>query len=232
MSVLLVLLMFTIVVLVHYVRKRAQRYIPAVAEQRTRPSSRFDSRLALEVPPGYFFHPCHTWAAEESRQLLRVGMDHFAANLFGKIGRIDITKPNRWVRQGQKLMTITVDGTSVELLSPVEGTVTFLNQAALENPEVVTADPLGKGWMAEIKPANFDTDRKNLLQGAMAMSWMRNSTVLLREICSESPALAQDGGRPIPGVLQRVSPELRKQLLKEFLQSVPIGENQSTCQHI
>ncbi|HVO63822.1 MAG TPA: glycine cleavage system protein H [Terriglobales bacterium] len=186
----------------------------------------------MELPPGYFFHPCHTWAVEESWQLIRVGIDQFAANLFGNIARIDITSPNHWVRQGQKLMTITIDGTSVELPSPVEGKVTSLNQEALDKPDVVTDDPLCKGWMAVITSTSFDSDRKNLLQGATAASWMRNSVVLLREICSQSPVLAQDGGRPITGVLKQVSPELRKRLAKELLQSLLVEEIQTTTQHL
>lgn len=223
MSVLLVLLMFAIVMIVGYYLERNQpRYMPAAAgsENRVNPTP-FAGRLATEVPPGYLFHPCHTWAFDEGWQAIRVGVDHFAATLFGKIDNITVTTPNRWVRQGQKLMTLTFDGVSVELPSPVEGTVISVNRPALEDPSVICTDPLHEGWLAVIKAASFESDRKNLIQPAMAESWMRNSAVLLQHMCSQEPALAQDGGRPIQGVLKRISPELRKKVIREFLLTVP-----------
>ena len=44
---------------------------------------------------------------DEGRQNARVGIDAFAANLFGKIDSIEVADLNRWVRQGQKLCTVT-----------------------------------------------------------------------------------------------------------------------------
>jgi glycine cleavage system H lipoate-binding protein len=234
MSVLLVLLMFMLVMILgHFLRHTEQRYTAAPKEKTSRSSlPYFETKLGMEVPRRYFFHPCHTWAVDEGWQLIRVGIDEFAANVFGKVDQISVTNPNRWVRQGQKLMTITVSGISVDLPSPIEGTVKSVNGAALENPDLVTTDPFCKGWMAVIKAASFDTDQKNLMQGAMVAPWMRNSMVLLRDICSQSPALAQDGGRPITGVLKRVSPELRKKLVKEFFLTVPAEEVQPASQHL
>ena len=203
---------------------------PAATVRRFRPL--IESKFGMDVPSGYCFHPCHTWAVDEGWQLIRVGVDKFAVNLFGKIEHIDVAGLYRWVRQGQKLMTITVAGISVDLPSPVEGALTAVNRAALENPELVTSDPFCEGWIAVIKSHCFATDEKNLMQGAMVAPWMRNSIVLLREMCSQSPALAQDGGPPLAGVLNRVSPELRNRLVKEFFLTVPVVPFQPTNQQV
>ena len=55
-------------------------------------------------------------------------------------------EPNRWVRQGQKLITLTSDGTSMDLLSPVEGVVMAINNDVLREPSLVTNDPY-REWM-------------------------------------------------------------------------------------
>lgn len=231
MSVLLALLMFALVMILGHLLKRGAR-LSAIAPAETLRHFRplIESKLGMDVPTGYCFHPCHTWAVDEGWQLIRVGMDRFAANLFGKIEHIDVAGLYRWVRQGQKLMTITVGGISVDLPSPVEGALTAVNRAALDNPDLVTTDPLCDGWIAVIKSQCFATDEKNLLHGAMAAQWMRNSFVLLREMCSQSPVLAQDGGPPLPGLLNRVSPELRNRLLKEFFLTEPVLPTQPTKQ--
>ncbi|MBZ5658626.1 MAG: glycine cleavage system protein H [Acidobacteriia bacterium] len=231
MSVLLVLLMFALVMILgHLLKRGAQLSATVRAETARRVRPLIESNFGMDAPRGYCFHPCHTWAVDEGGQLIRVGVDKFAVNLFGRIEHIDVAGLYRWVRQGQKLMTITLGGISVDLPSPVEGTVTAVNRAALENPELIATDPFCEGWIAVIKSQCFDTDRKNLMHEAMAAQWMRDSFVALREMCSRSPALAQDGGPALSGLLNRVSPELRNRLVKEFFLTVPVVPAQPTNQ--
>ncbi|HEY6939007.1 MAG TPA: hypothetical protein VI424_17740, partial [Terriglobales bacterium] len=86
---------------------------------------------AVELPAGYYFHPSHTWMAEHGKATARVGMDGFAANLVGRVQQISVVGEQRWVRQGQKLLTLAGECGTVELLSPVEGVVAAIN------PEVI-----------------------------------------------------------------------------------------------
>ncbi len=37
-----------------------------------------------------------------------------------------------------------------ELFSPVSGTVTEVNQAAVDDPSVVNSDPFGAGWLLKV----------------------------------------------------------------------------------
>ena len=106
MSVLLALLMFALVMLLGCLFARREKF-SAKAHVGTEGRPRYRSSegtFGLQVPQGYCLHPCHTWALEEGWQLVRVGLDNFAANLFGSIEHIDAASPCRWVRQGQKLM--------------------------------------------------------------------------------------------------------------------------------
>ena len=171
-----------------------------------------------ELPRGYCFHPGHTWMAEKGRDMARVGMDGLAANLMGgKVHKIAVTGEQRWVRQGQKLMTVTGDAGSVELLSPLEGVVSALNPEVMKDPELALRDPYGEGWVCVIKSPEMEANRRNLMQGSLAASWMQNSLRRLRNVLAQAdPALAQDGGMPLPGALRKLSPELRKQVINEF----------------
>jgi hypothetical protein len=50
--------------------------------------------------------------------------------------------------------------------------------------------------------------------------WMQNSVSRLNAMLSgPSPALAQDGGLPIDGLLPKLTPELKQQVVKEFFLS-------------
>jgi glycine cleavage system H protein len=220
------------VVISHFLKRREQPTTTVAAEKWGRPWPQFTGEFDREIPKGYCFHPCHTWALHEGWQIVRVGLDSFAADLFGKIDRIELPGLDRWVRQGQKLMTVIGAGISVDLPSPVEGTLTAVNQVALEDPCLVTADPYREGWIAVIKSPDIAINRKNLVQGAMVAPWMRNSLVRLHEVCSQlSPALAQDGGPPLSGLLARVSPDLRKKLVNEFFMTEPVTQARPAIYH-
>ena len=105
----------------------------------------------FQVPENVRYHAGHTWALSESRELVRVGIDDFAAKLVGKIESINLPQRGRWVRQGQKIWTIFRDGKSVDMVSPIEGTVTAINEAVLQNPELARKDPYGDGWLVKVK---------------------------------------------------------------------------------
>src|ERR1700757_3214714 len=121
MSILFVLLTFLLILTVMYFRRPQE----AATALQVAPAKKIAAPLLVkqagfEVPQDYCFHPGHTWVVDEGRQNARVGIDAFATNLFGKIDSVDVADLNRWVRQGQPLVTIAREGRNVDLLSPVE----------------------------------------------------------------------------------------------------------------
>jgi glycine cleavage system H protein len=150
----------------------------------------------------------------------RIGLDSFAANLIGQIDRIELVGENRWVRQGQKIVTVHSGETSIDLASPIEGVITAVNRDALQDPKVIVRDPYEKGWIATIKSPDLPLNEKNLLQGTMVAPWMQNNLTRLTNMVPQlSPALAADGGVPVSGLLSRVDESVRQQLVKEFFLS-------------
>jgi hypothetical protein len=124
---------------------------------------------------------------------------------------------NRWVRQGQKLMTIHAGGESFDLVSPVEGVLTAINRDIVEDPTLASRDPYQKGWIATVKSPDIALNQKNLVQGGMVAPWLQNTVTRLNGMVAQlAPTMAADGGLPMPGLLMRVTPELRQKLVKEF----------------
>ncbi|MGB8887096.1 MAG: glycine cleavage system protein H [Candidatus Korobacteraceae bacterium] len=218
MSILFVLLTFLLILTVMYFR-RPQDAVNGlqVAPVKNVPSPVMLKKVGFEVPEGYCFHPGHTWVIDEGRQNARVGIDAFAGNLFGKIDSIELSDLNRWVRQGQKLCTVTREGQSIDLLSPVEGVLISVNHEVLKNPNLVIDDPYKNGWLCVVKAPEMTTNVKNLLQGPIVLPWMQNSLARIGAMVQQlTPALAQDGGLPVKGLLFQVDASAREQLVKEF----------------
>ena len=218
MSILFVLLTFLVIISVNYVWFRPPQSLTAAQQPAVHPPAPLMTRQAgFSIPKDYSFHPGHTWVLRESQEDVRVGFDAFTADLVGKIERIEIAKPERWVRQGQKLITVYADGFSFDLVSPIEGVVTHINQEVVQNPALALQDPYKNGWIATLKAPDFHTNQRNLMQASMVAPWMHyNQTRLSAEVAKLNPALAQDGGVPVPGLLQHAPAELRQRIITDF----------------
>lgn len=214
-AVALLLLMLA----VFYFRRRQAAQV-AILMRSEAPCAQAQPVSAIELPSGYYFHPSHTWMAEQGKTTARVGLDGFAANLLGRVRHITVVGEQRWVRQGQKLMTLTGDSETVELLSPLEGVVATINPEVIKDPGLAVRDPYKEGWVCQIKSSEIEANQRNLMHGPLAVCWMQNSCKQLKSMLAEAdPALAQDGGMPLPGAFNRLSPERRKRMVKEFFLS-------------
>jgi glycine cleavage system H protein len=219
MTILFVLLTFLVIISVRYfIEPKSQPALEPEIVARPQPP-RVKREHGFEIPQDYCFHPGHTWVAKEGSNDARIGVDNFVTNLMGKIDQVEVRGTDRWIRQGQKLITLTSGGTSVDLLSPVEGVVMAINDDVLRDPSLVTNDPYQDGWIAMVKSPDLKINQKNLIQGPMVASWMQNNAARLNAMLSPSPALAQDGGGPISGLLPQLTPELRQKVVKEFFLS-------------
>jgi glycine cleavage system H lipoate-binding protein len=223
MTVIMVLLTFAIFLAIDYVRSQKQlEKQPAQSVLREVPPRVVPAMVAgFQVPENVRYHAGHTWALSESRELVRVGIDDFASKLVGKIDSISLPQRGRWVRQGQKIWTIFRDGKSVDMVSPIEGTVSDVNEAAVKNPELARKDPYGEGWLVTVQAPDSKINFRNLLGGALARMWTEDSALRLRKRMpiAMSAALAQDGGVAVDDVSAHLPNEDWATLTKEFFLS-------------
>lgn len=204
MTVLLVLATFVVFLLLDYFYSRepsTQRggepaHQPAPA-MRLRPAF----VAGFLVPENVSYHPGHTWALQESPELVRVGMDDFAARLLGKVAHAKAPERGQWVRQGQPVFTFNRDGKQAQLVSPMEGMVTEINQAALSDPDAVHRDPYGNGWLMKVQAPDSGINFRNLLNGEVARKWMEEASVrLMSRVPAMAGAVAQDGGPAVSDI--------------------------------
>src|SRR5579862_600016 len=196
MTVLLVLLTFVTFLLIDHFHSRKVVVQPVLEVAKREAPPRLAPSLVggFQVPEKLRYHPGHTWALSESPSLVRVGMDEFASKLAGKIERITLPQRGQWIRQGQKIWTLHRDGSAVDMVSPIEGSVAEINEAVLLDPDLASRDPYGEGWVVTVQSPDAKTNFRNLLGGALARWWTEESaTRLQRQMPGALGALAQDG---------------------------------------
>src|SRR3954454_913720 len=220
MTVIMVLLTFAIFLTIDYVRgqKKLARQ-PVLQALRPEPASGVVAAIVagFQVRDNVRYHAGHTWALSESRELVRVGMDDFASKLIGKIDSISLPQRGRWVRQGQKIWTIFRDGKSVDMVSPIEGTITDVNEAVATNPELARKDPYGEGWLVTVQAPDSKLNFRNLLGGTLARLWTESAALQLRnKLPMLAGAMAQDGGVAVDDLTAHMPNEDWAEITKEF----------------
>jgi glycine cleavage system H lipoate-binding protein len=227
MTVLLVLFFFATFLLIDYFRTRHAIVQPVLQVAPSKHDAAAVPRLqpalvgGFAVPENLRYHPGHTWALSESPNLVRVGMDDFASKLTGKIESITLPQRGQWIRQGQKMCTLYRDDVAVDMVSPIEGSISDINQALIKDPKLALRDPYGEGWLVTVQAPDAKTSFKNLFGGPLARWWTEESASRLqrRMPLAMAGALAQDGGVAMNDLSTQIPDQEWLPLAKEFFLS-------------
>jgi glycine cleavage system H lipoate-binding protein len=219
MTVILIIATFALFIAIDYFRKGkpALRPVQAEAEPVRLPRMLPSYVSGFDVPENCRYHPGHAWAVQESPSLVRVGLDDFAARLTGKIDSIVLPKRGQWIRQGQIFATIFRDGNKTEMVSPIEGEVTNVNDALAGDSSLPCKDPYGKGWLMSVFSPDATTNFRNLLGGDVARRWMAEAASRLRaRMPAMAGAVAQDGGLAVHDLTAELPGQKWSEITREF----------------
>lgn len=210
MTVILVLATFLAFILVDTVlsRRKVRHTAPAtdvIRELEQIPAQFSEYVDGFRVPQNVRYHPGHGWALRERRNVIRVGLDDFAAKLAGRIERIELPKPGHWVRQGQKALAVFRNGEKAELVSPVEGEVVEINPEVVADPSLLRKDPYGRGWLMTVFSPDEDTTSRNLMPANLVAGWMRDTVARFYAAQPQfAGAVAADGGEPVDDLCEAI----------------------------
>ena len=98
----------------------------------------------------------HEWIAvvgSGDDAVLRIGITPYAQEALGDIVFVTLPSVGTEVTAGQSFGEVESTKSVSDVYAPVAGTVTGRNEQLDSAPELVNSDPLGDGWMVELKPA-------------------------------------------------------------------------------
>lgn len=83
--------------------------------------------------------------------VLTVGLTNSAIELIGELASIDLPDEGESVKKGEVILTIDGSRGNLEFAIPVSGTIQEVNEAARDEPEMVSEDPLEEGWLVRLE---------------------------------------------------------------------------------
>jgi glycine cleavage system H protein len=117
----------------------------------------------------YYLIEKHVWARPMDGGVVRVGMTAVAAKLSGgKLAAITVKAKliGQEVKQGKSLATVESSKFVGPVPAPISGMLVRANDKIAADPNIAVGDPYGEGWIAEIQPSAWDTEKGTLATGA------------------------------------------------------------------
>lgn len=99
----------------------------------------------------------HEWIAvvgSGDDAVLRIGITAYAQEALGDIVFVTLPAVGTEVSAGESFGEVESTKSVSDVYAPVAGTVTGRNDQLESAPELVNSDPLGEGWMVELRPAD------------------------------------------------------------------------------
>ena len=99
-------------------------------------------------------------------------------------------------------------GNSADILSPVDGVITEVNNNVRENPGISNREPYGAGWLFMVRVPDIKENANRLMVDAESMDWMGREVGRLEKMVEDiAGPLAADGGYLVNDIIGNV-PEL------------------------
>jgi glycine cleavage system H protein len=163
-----------------------------------------------------FYAPGHTWIRRTGRNRVELGLDDLAQRLFPTPTGLRLPQPGTKVQAHQPMGEVRTMGRRAALVSPVNGVVTTINRAVVENPSLVHRDPYARGWLMTITPS--DDAYEQLPRGEAAKTWLRSEGHRLSRFFEvQLGAAAADGGEFVTPPPTMLSDQQWATLTREFL---------------
>ncbi|MGI8457461.1 MAG: glycine cleavage system protein GcvH [Propionibacteriaceae bacterium] len=104
----------------------------------------------------------HEWVREGNESTVRVGVTDYAAEQLGDIVFVSLPTVGDTVAAGDACGELESTKSVSDVLCPVDGVISAVNESLTDTPELVGTDPYGDGWLFEIELA-ADADLDALL---------------------------------------------------------------------
>ncbi|MDR3011668.1 MAG: glycine cleavage system protein GcvH [Chitinispirillales bacterium] len=96
----------------------------------------------------------HEWVKLGDGGIAKIGITHHAQDTLGDITFVDLPKVGASLKKEGEAGVIESVKAASDLLSPVTGEVTAVNDAIASAPESINSDPYGAGWLYAVKVAD------------------------------------------------------------------------------
>jgi glycine cleavage system H protein len=101
-------------------------------------------------PDDLKYHPEHDWARVEGEEAT-LGITWFAQDQLGEVVFFDPPSVGDSISANESYAEVESVKAVSDVIAPLSGEVTAVNEAIADKPELVNEDPYGDGWLVRVK---------------------------------------------------------------------------------
>jgi len=120
-------------------------------------------KFVFRVPKntGFFFNENDVWAYVTGTKA-RIGVTDYVQKNLSDIMFFSPPSVGAEIEQFDSAGEVESGKAVFEVISPVSGTITAINERLTNNPELINENPYEQGWIAELELSDFETDNELL----------------------------------------------------------------------
>ena len=99
------------------------------------------------------FTRAHCWIRLEGGRAV-VGITDYAQEQMSELTFVELPEVGEHVEAEDEVAVVESVKAANDVFAPIAGTIAEVNEALLEQPELVNHDPFGKGWLFKMTPAD------------------------------------------------------------------------------
>jgi glycine cleavage system H protein len=105
----------------------------------------------MDTPRNLKYTNSHEWVRVEGKQVV-VGITDFAQDQLSDLTYVELpTVGDSFSGQEEVAVVESVKAAS-DVYAPISGTISAVNNALLDRPELINSDPYGEGWVFKLTP--------------------------------------------------------------------------------
>lgn len=97
----------------------------------------------------------HCWVREEGDEVT-VGLTDYAQDQMSELTFVELPEVGAHIESDDEVAVVESVKAANEIYAPISGIVTAVNEALVDQPELVNHDPFGKGWIFKMKPDHLE----------------------------------------------------------------------------
>jgi len=102
--------------------------------------------MNMNIPEDLRYSADHEWA-KLSGNCIRIGITDYAQDALGDVVFVQIPTVGAVVVLGQSFSEVESTKSVSDIYAPLSGKVSQVNDALVQNPELLNSDPYGDGWI-------------------------------------------------------------------------------------
>lgn len=123
-------------------------------------------------PSDYLYSREHEWVRIED-DICVLGITEFAQHELGEVVFVELPEAGQAFDAGDEIGTIESVKAVAEVYTPVAGEIIEINDAVVEDPELLNEDPHHEGWLVKMRFSSAD-DLKSLMNAEQYEEYVKS----------------------------------------------------------